>query len=110
MLERQYFGCHLSKPWRYTSLVKVKSLATSARLGDLSYSPTKPAPMTTIFRFFSAKVFVEEKLRRIPPFALEIVLDGIDRDADIILKHGKADGVFLGKSIPAFLSACVVYR
>lgn len=61
----------------------------------------KPAPMTTIFRFFSAKfLVVEEKLRRIPPFALGSVLDSTDRDADIILEHCK-DGrrvfVNLGK-------------
>lgn len=33
MLERQYFGCHLSKPWRYTSLEKGEEVSNECEIG-----------------------------------------------------------------------------
>lgn len=55
-------------------------------------SPTKPAPMTTILRFFSAEVLVEQlKHRCIPAFALtDRPLESIGRDVDSMVRTFKA--------------------
>lgn len=71
----------------YEPRKEVAVLSKGFEGNKLGNSPTKPAPMTTILRFFSAEVLVEElKHRCIPALALtDRPLESIGRDVESIV-------------------------